>query len=381
MSPQRHIAHFDLDAFFVSVECLNDPSLKGKPLIVGGHNERGVVAACSYEARKFGIHSAMPMKTAMRLCPDSIVVSGTRGEYSKYSRLVTEIIDAKAPLFEKASIDEFYLDLTGMDKYFDPFQWTIQLREEIIEKTKLPISFALASNKLVAKIATDLAKPNGYLQVPAGKEKEFLAPLPVGKLPGVGEQMTSALEELGIRTIRELSDQRAEFLENRFGKWGTELWQKANGIHSGEVIPYYEAKSISTENTFEENIKDPSQLLVELVGMTERVGYELRQDNKMAGCIAVKIRYPDFETTSRQTTIPYTFYDDELILQAKQLFHKLWRKGEPVRLLGVRLSELTDEAIQTNLFSSVEKKSELYKAIDEVKNRFGTDLITKATGK
>jgi len=381
MSPQRHIAHFDLDAFFVSVECLNNPSLKGKPLIVGGHNERGVVAACSYEARKFGIHSAMPMKTAMRLCPDALVVSGTRGEYSKYSRLVTEIIDAKAPLFEKASIDEFYLDLTGMDKYFDPFQWTIQLREEIIEKTKLPISFALASNKLVAKIATDLAKPNGYLQVPAGKEKEFLAPLPVGKIPGVGEQMTSALEELGIRTIRELSDQRAEFLENRFGKWGTELWQKANGIHSGEVIPYYEAKSISTENTFEENIKDPSQLLVELVGMTERVGYELRQDNKMAGCIAVKIRYPDFETTSRQTTIPYTFYDDELILQAKQLFHKLWRKGEPVRLLGVRLSELTDEAIQTNLFSSVEKKSELYKAIDEVKNRFGTDLITKATGK
>ena len=378
---QRYIAHFDLDAFFVSVECINDPSLKGKPLIVGGHNERGVVAACSYEARKFGVHSAMPMKTAMRLCPDAIVVSGTRGEYSKYSRMVTEIIDAKAPLFEKASIDEFYLDLTGMDKYFDPFQWTIQLRDEIIQKTKLPISFALASNKLVAKIATDLAKPNGYLQVPPGREKEFLAPLLVSKIPGVGEQMTASLNELGIRTISELSEQSEEFLENRFGKWGSELWNKANGIHSGEVIPYYEAKSISTENTFEENIKDAEQLLVELVGMTERVGYELRQDNKMTGCIAVKIRYPDFETTSRQTTIPYTFYDDELILQAKQLFHKLWRKGEPVRLLGVKLSELTDEAIQTNLFSNVEKKSELYKAIDDVKNRFGSDFLTKATGK
>jgi len=379
--PQRYIAHFDLDAFFVSVECINDPSLRGKPLIVGGHNERGVVAACSYEARKFGVHSAMPMKTAMRLCPDAIVVSGTRGEYSKYSRMVTEIIDAKAPLFEKASIDEFYLDLTGMDKYFDPFQWTIQLRDEIIQKTKLPISFALASNKLVAKIATDLAKPNGYLQVPPGREKEFLAPLLVSKIPGVGEQMTASLNELGIRTISELSEQSEEFLENRFGKWGSELWKKANGIHSGEVIPYYEAKSISTENTFEENIKDPEQLLVELVGMTERVGYELRQDNKMTGCIAVKIRYPDFETTSRQTTIPYTFYDDELILQAKQLFLKLWRKGEPVRLLGVKLSELTDEAIQTNLFSNVEKKSELYKAIDDVKNRFGSDFLTKATGK
>ncbi len=381
MSSQRYIAHFDLDAFFVSVECLNDPSLKGKPLIVGGHNERGVVAACSYEARKFGIHSAMPMKTAMRLCPQAIVVSGTRGEYSKYSRIVTEIIEAKAPLFEKASIDEFYLDLTGMDKYFDPFQWTIQLREEIIEKTKLPISFALASNKLVAKIATDLAKPNGYIQVPAGKEKEFLAPLSVSKIPGVGEQMTASLKDLGIYTIRELGEQSIGFLEKTFGKWGEELWNKANGVHDSEVIPYYEAKSISTENTFDENIKNADQLLTELVGMTEKVAYELRQENKMAGCIAVKIRYPNFETTSRQTTIPYTFYDDELILQAKQLFHKLWRKNEPVRLLGVRLSELTDEAIQTNLFSNFEKKSELYKAIDDVKNKFGSDLITKATGK
>jgi len=381
MSSQRYIAHFDLDAFFVSVECLNDPSLKGKPLIVGGHNERGVVAACSYEARKFGVHSAMPMKTAMRLCPQALVVSGTRGEYSKYSRIVTEIIESKAPLFEKASIDEFYLDLTGMDKYFDPFQWTIQLREEIIAKTKLPISFALASNKLVAKIATDLAKPNGYIQVPAGKEKEFLAPMLVSKIPGVGEQMTASLREFGIHTIRELSEQSIGFLEKTFGKWGEELWYKANGIHDSEVIPYYEAKSISTENTFDENIKDASELLTELVGMTEKVAYELRQENKMAGCISVKIRYPDFETTSRQTTIPYTFYDDELILQAKQLFHKLWRKDDPIRLLGVRLSELTDEAIQTNLFSNVEKKSELYKAIDEVKNRFGTDLITKATGK
>ena len=378
---QRYIAHFDLDAFFVSVECLNDPSLKGKALIVGGHNERGVVAACSYEARKFGIHSAMPMKTAMRLCPHATVVSGTRGEYSKYSRIVTDIIAAKAPLFEKASIDEFYLDLTGMDKYFDPFKWTIELREEIIEKTKLPISFALASNKLVAKIATDLAKPNGYIQVPAGKEKEFLAPLAVSKIPGVGEQMTAALNELCIDTIGDLSRQSIEFLESRFGKWGGELWYKANGIHDSEVTPYYEAKSISTENTFDENISNPEQLLIELVGMTERVAYELRQENKMAGCIAVKIRYSDFETTSRQTSIPYTFYDDELIRQARQLFHKLWRNGQPVRLLGVRISELTDDAIQTNLFSNVEKKSELYKAIDEVKNRFGTDSLTKATGK
>lgn len=379
-APQRIIAHFDLDAFFVSVECLNNPSLKGKPILVGGR-ERGVVAACSYEARKFGIHSAMPMKTALRLCPQAIVTNNSRSDYSKYSRIVTNIIAEKAPLFEKASIDEFYLDLTGMEKYFQPYQWTIDLRQEIIDKTQLPISFALASNKMVAKIATDQAKPNGYLHIPYGKEKEYLAPLTVNKIPGVGEHTYENLKALGIFTIRDLSEQSPDMLEKRLGKYGIELWNKSQGIHHGEVTPYYEAKSISTENTFEENLTDVNQVMTELVHMTERVAYELRQDNKTAGCITVKIRYPDFETTSKQTTIPYTFYDDELIPKAKELFHKLWRKGQPVRLLGVRLSELTDEAVQTNLFTDTEKKNGLYKAIDDVKNRFGKYAITKATGK
>lgn len=380
-SPQRIIAHFDLDAFFVSVECINDPSLKGRPLIVGGHNERGVVAACSYEARKYGIHSAMPMKTAMKLCPHATVVSGTRGEYSRFSRWVTEIIASKAPLFEKASIDEFYLDLTGMDKYFQPYQWTINLRQQIMNETKLPISFALASNKLIAKIATNEAKPNGYMHVPYGMEQEFLAPLKVNKIPGVGEHTYQTLLDLGIQTIKDLSEKPIAFLESHFGKYGVELWNKSRGLHYGEVISYHEAKSISTENTFDENIADVETLLNELVQQTEKIAFELRQDNKMAGCIAVKIRYPNFETTSRQTTIPYTFYDDELIPQAKELFNKLYRKGEPVRLLGVRLTELTGEAVQTNLFNDVRRKTELYKAIDEVKTRFGTASITKAAGK
>ncbi|MBS1599005.1 MAG: DNA polymerase IV [Bacteroidetes bacterium] len=379
-SPQRIIAHFDMDAFFVSVECLNDPSLKGKPLLVGGHSDRGVVAACSYEARKYGIHSAMPMRTAMKLCPHATVVGGMRGEYSKYSRMVTEIIAANAPLFEKASIDEFYLDLTGMDKYFDPYQWTIDLREKIINETKLPVSFGLAPNKMVAKIATDEAKPNGYLYIPAGREKDFLAPLKVSKIPGVGEHTKNALMELEIQTIKDLSEKSIELLESRLGKYGWDLWHKAQGIHEGEVVPYHEAKSISTENTFEENKTDIDFLMSELVRMTEKISYELRQDNKTAGCIAVKIRYPDFETTSKQTAISYTFYDDELIHHAKDLFHKLYRKGQPVRLLGVRLAELTGDAIQTNLFENVERKTELYKAIDDVKNRFGKYSITKATG-
>ncbi len=374
----RTIVHFDLDAFFVSVECINDPSLKGLPLLVGGHSVRGVVAACSYEARKFGIHSAMPMKTALRLCPHATVRGGTRGAYSKYSRWVTEIIAARAPLLEKASIDEFYLDLTGMNRFFDPYQWTIDLREEIIGKTRLPISFALASNKMISKIATNEAKPNGYIQVPHGREKDFLAPLKVNKIPGVGDQTFLALRELGIETIRDLSEHSVQELERRFGKYGVDLWNKAQGIHEGEVVPYHESKSISTENTFEENKTDMAFLMAELVRMTERVGYELRQEDKTTGCIAVKIRYPDFETTSRQVTIPYTFYDDELIAKAKELFHKLYRKGQPIRLLGVRLSELTGEAVQTNLFENIQKKTELYRAIDEVKNRFGKDAIAKA---
>jgi len=377
---QRIIAHFDMDTFFVSVECLSNPSLKGKPLLVGGHSDRGVVAACSYEARKYGIHSAMPMRTAMKLCPHAILLGGSRGEYSKYSRIVTDIIAANAPVFEKASIDEFYLDLTGMDKYFDPYQWTIDLREKIINETKLPVSFGLAPNKMVAKIATDEAKPNGYLYIPAGREKEFLAPLKVSKIPGVGEHTNLALLEMGIATIKDLSEQKIEVLENRLGKYGWDLWHKAHGIHDSNVHPYHEAKSISTESTFEENKTDMDFLMSELVRMTEKIAYELRQDNKTTGCIAVKIRYPDFETTSKQAAISYTFYDDELISQAKDLFHKLYRKGQPVRLLGVRLAELTADAIQTNLFENVERKTELYKAIDDVKNRFGKYSITKAAG-
>ncbi len=376
--PQRIIAHFDLDSFFVSVEILNDPSLKDKPVIVGGR-ERGVVAACSYAARKFGIHSGMPSKKAFQLCPQLIVANSSRADYSKYSRWVTQIIASNAPLFEKASVDEFYIDLTGMEKFFNPLQWTIELRQQIIDETQLPISFGLASNKMMAKIATDEAKPNGYLQVPFGKEKEFLAPLPVSKIPGVGAHTHEALKAIGIKTIKDISEKTKEELEERLGKWGTDLWYKSQGIHHGEVTQYHEAKSVSSENTFDENKTDMKFLMSELVRMVERISFELRQDSKVAGCIAVKIRYPDFETTSRQTTVPYTCADDEIIPVAKALFHKLYRKGNPVRLLGVRLSELTNDSIQTNLFDDLGRKTDLYKAIDNVKNRFGKTSLTRAS--
>ncbi len=380
-SSVQHInAHFDLDSFFVSVEILNNLSLKGKPVIVGGA-ERGVVAACSYEARKFGVHSAMPSSQAKRLCPQAIFVKGNYAEYSRYSRWVTEIIASRAPLFEKASVDEFYLDLTGMDKYFDALQWTIDLRQQIINDTGLPISFGLANNKMVAKMATNEAKPNGFLQVPFGKEKEFLAPLDVNKIPGVGEQTEQVLKHMGINIIADIHKNTPDELEKKLGKWGIDLWNKAQGIHSSKVVPYHEAKSISTENTFDENVLDMKFLMSEVVRMTERIAYELRQEGKVAGCIAVKIRYPDFQTTSRQTTIPYTAAEDEMIPVVKDLFHKLYKKGTPVRLLGVRLSELTNNAVQTNLFSDKEKKTDLYKAIDDVKNRFGKSSVLRAAGK
>jgi DNA polymerase IV len=375
---QRIIAHFDLDSFFVSVEVLNNPSLKGKPVIVGG-KERGVVAACSYEARKFGIHSAMPSKKAFQLCPQAIVISGTYSEYSKYSRWVTEIIASKAPLFEKASVDEFYLDLTGMDKFFDPLQWTIDLRRQIMEETGLPISFGLASNKMMAKIATNAAKPNGYLQIPAGKEKEFLAPLSVDKIPGVGDQTYEVLKSMGIKTINDVTLRTPEQLEERLGKWGIDLWKKSNGIHDREVTQYHESKSISSESTFNENTTDIDFLMSEVVRMTEKIAFELRQDGKVAGCVAIKLRYPDFETTTKQTTIPYTCADDEIIPVVKELFKKSYRKGAAIRLLGVRLSELTNDAIQTNLFDDVASKSDLYKAIDDVKNKFGKSKLKRAS--
>lgn len=375
------IAHFDLDSFFVSVEILKDPSLKGKPVIVGGQNEKGIVTTCTYEARKFGVHSAMPMKTAMRLCPQAIVVSGNYPEYSKYSKWVTDIIASKAPLFEKASIDEFYIDLHGMDTFFDPLKWTIGLRQLITDETGLPISFGIAKNKMVAKMATNEAKPNGFLQVPAGKEKEFLAPLEVNKIPGVGEQANKILNYHGIKLIRDVHETTPEHLENLLGKWGYELWNKAQGNHTSVITEYRESKSISKENTFHDNVLDVEFLMAEIVRMVEKVCFELRKEEKVAGCVTIKLRYPDFETTSRQASIPYTSADDEIIPVAKALFHKLYKKGKPVRLLGVRLSNFSDDSVQTNLFHDAERKNSLYKSLDQVKNRFGRNSVNRASGK
>jgi len=373
----RHIAHFDLDSFFVSVEILNNPALKGKPVLVGGF-ERGVVAACSYEARKFGIHSAMPMKQAMKLCPHAIVTSSSRGDYSKYSRWVTDIIASKVPLFEKASIDEFYIDMSGMDKFFGVSKYTQQLREYIIKETGLPISCGLSSVKFISKMATNEAKPNGFLEIPHGKEKDFLWPLGIEKINGVGKQTEIQLKNMGLYTIEDIAKTPPDFLEQKLGKWGESLWQKAHGIGNSVVDTSWEQKSMSHENTFDKDYNDIEFLYSELVRLTEKTAYSLRDDEKLTGCVTVKIRYSDFETISRQETIDYTSLDDLLIAKAKDLFNKSWQKGRNVRLLGVRFSQLIPFTMQMSLFDSKEEKLNLYKAVDEIKDRFGSNAVTKA---
>ena len=377
-TPQRYIAHFDLDSFFVSVEMLQNPSLLGKAVVVGGRRDRGVVTTCSYEARKFGVRSAMPMRRAMELCPHAILVKSSYGLYAKYSAWVTTIIAANAPIYEKASIDEFYIDLTGMDTFFNPLAWTIRLRQTIMDETGLPISFGLATNKLVAKIATDEAKPNGYLFVTPGKEKEFLAPLPVEKLGGVGKKSHQTLLALGIYTIGDILKYDGVLLEKALGKWGTQLIRQANGLSDSVVSPHRESKSISAENTFEENTLDVDILLAQLVGQAERVAYELRQEKKYATCVAIKFRNANFETTTRQITIPATIADSDIIKAATDLFTKLYVPGTLVRLLGVRLAGLTDTGAQINLFDNKTDQYALYEAIDSVKNKFGKSVLRKA---
>jgi len=346
--------------------------------VVGGY-ERGVVAACSYEARKFGIHSAMPMKKAFQLCPQVIVTNASRGDYSKYSRWVSDIIASKVPLFEKASIDEFYIDLSGMDKFFGVSQYAKDLRQLITSETGLPISCGLASARFIAKMATNEAKPNGFLEIPHGKETAFLWPLGIEKINGVGKQTEQHLKSYGIYTIEDIAKTPIEHLEKIAGKWGEALWHKAHGIGSTEITTDWEQKSMSHENTFDSDYTDTSFLYNELVRLTEKTAYSLREDEKLTGCVTVKIRYSDFETTSRQETVDYTALDDVLIAKVKDLFNKSYQKARPVRLLGVRFSQFIPFTMQMNLFENNVEKLGLYKVVDNIKNQFGSKVISKAT--
>jgi len=377
---ERHIAHFDLDAFFVSVEQLLNPKLKGKPVLIGGSGDRGVIASCSYEARKFGIHSAMPMAVAKRLCSHAIVVKGDMEQYSKYSGIVTDIIRDTVPLFEKASIDEFYVDMTGMDKFFGCSLFSSELKKKVLKESGLATTYGLASNKLISKVATNEVKPNGQIEIPFGNEKSFLAPLSVIKIPGVGKQTAMQLLKMGVETVKILSEIPVEMLQNLLGKNGGDLWRKANGIDETPVIPYHEQKSISTEHTFQKDTIDLIYLHSELVRMTEKISFELRKQNKLTGCVTVKLRYSDFETYTKQQSISYTNSDDNLIKTASELFEKLYTRRLLIRLIGIRFTNLIPGNYQIDLFNDTQESVRLYQAIDSIKKQYGEQFVMRAVG-
>ena len=373
------ILHLDLDAFFVAVECKNNPRLLGRPLIVGGSSRRGVVAACSYEARRFGVHSAMPIQLALQLCPDATVISGDMESYSRHSHLVTEIIAAHAPLYEKSSIDEFYIDASGMDRFVGTFRWACELRSRIIRESGLPISMAMSVNKMVSKVATGEFKPGAEKRILPGTERDFLAPLAVEKLPMVGAQTAAWLHDMGVRTVATLRQMPVKLLVHAFGKNGVSLWNKAQGIDPSPVVPHVEQKSISTETTFEQDTIDVARLRSVLVSMVERTAFQLRSQHKLTSCVTVKIRYANFDTETKQIHVPYTASDHHLLSVVRELFDRLYNRRMLIRLVGVRLSGLVQGSPQISLFEDTGTRLELYAAMDRIRGRHGEDKVVRAT--
>ncbi|NVK83237.1 MAG: DNA polymerase IV [Cytophagia bacterium] len=377
---EKTILHLDLDTFFVSVERLLDNRLIGKPVLIGGTSDRGVVASCSYEARAYGVHSAMPMRRAKELCPDAIQIRGNSGNYTKHSEAVTEIIKETVPLYEKTSIDEFYADLTGMDKFFSSYQMAKELRARIKKDTGLPISFGLSKNKTVSKVATGEAKPDNEIKIDYGLEKPFLAPLSISKIPMVGQQTQLTLYSLGVKKIQTIQEMPVELMEKVLGKNGISIWKKANGLDNSPVIPYSERKSISTERTFDRDTIDVHKLKGILLAMAENLAFQLRRGLKLTACVTVKVRYSDFNTYTLQSRIPYTSADHVLIPKTLELFNKLYNKRLLVRLIGVRFSHLVEGGLQINLFEDNEEIINLYHAMDKIRDKHGDRSVLRAYG-
>ena len=374
----RVVAHMDLDSFFVSVERLRDSRLNHKPVIVGGNSDRGVVAACSYETRVFGVRSAMPMKVARQLCPDAIVLRGDFEAYSQYSSLVTDIMVDNAPVVEKASIDEFYVDMTGMERYFGAWKFVKELRSKVTKETGLSISLGLSGNKTVSKMATNEAKPAGQLQIFQGQEKVFLAPLSVSKIPLCGKVTTQTLRNMGITNIGVLSQMPLRMLEKTFGKLGTTLWERANGIDHSPIVPYHDPKSASKEITFEKDTTDVDFLRRVLVKLVEELCYDLRKSGFCACCITVKIRYSNFDTFTKQLNIQMSASDLVMIKHVIELFNRLYERRILIRLVGVRFNKLVRGTEQLNLFDGGSKMAPLYLAMDRIRDRYGTHAIGRA---
>lgn len=373
--------HLDLDTFFVSCERLLDSRLNHRPVLIGGTSDRGVVAACSYEARTYGVHSAMPMKLARMLCPDAVVIRGNSGIYSKFSDMVTDIIKERSPLFEKSSIDEFYVDITGMDKFVrTSYIWSQELRETILKETHLPISFGLSTSKTVSKVGTGEAKPNNHIQIAEGHEMPFLAPLSIKKIPMVGEKTYHKLRSMGIEKVKTVQEMPMELMERVLGQNGIVIWKKAQGIDNTPVIAWHERKSISTERTFEKDTTDVVKLRSILIAMAESLAYQLRSGNKLTACITLKIRYSDFQTYTKQRRVSYTSLDHTIIETVLDLFKKMYDRRVLIRLIGVSLSHLVGGSYQIRLFEDSEKIIKLYQAMDRMRDRYGQHAVKRAVG-
>ncbi len=376
---ERTVVHLDLDSFYVSVERLLDDSLKGKPVIIGGTSDRGVVASCSYEARRFGVHSAMPIRMAKQLCPQGIYVRGDMDQYSKYSNIVTEILEEKAPVVEKASIDEHYLDISGMGKYvMQSSQWAHELRLYIMKQTGLPISSGMSINKTVSKVATGEAKPDGEKVIDPGKEKSFLAPLSIKKIPMIGDKTYMILLNMGIERVETIQAMPIELMQKVLGDNGSSIWKKANGIDNNPVEPYSERKSISSENTYGKDTTDILQIRRSMVTMVDQLAYSLRKERKVCGCVTIKLRYFDFQTRTFQARIPYTAADHVLLKKTLELFEKNHSPRIPIRLVGVKFSHIVSGFNQIDLFDDTEEKIKLYQAMDKIRNRFGEEAIMRS---
>ncbi len=377
----RTIVHMDLDSFFVSVERLQDSSLIGKPVIIGGTSDRGVVSSCSYEARKFGVHSAMPAKMAKQLCPHAIFVRGDMDTYSKYSNMVTDVIEAKAPLVEKASIDEHYLDISGMDRYIKhSMLWTHELRQKIMTETGLPISFGLSVNKTVSKIATGEAKPNGEKKVDHGIEKLFLAPLSIKKIPGIGDKTYMLLRNMGIEKVETIQGMPIQVIQKVLGENGQTIWNKANGIDNSLVQPFSEQKSMSTERTFDKDTTDIKELKRLLITMVEGLAFDLRKSKRVTGCVTLKLRYSDFQTHTFQSKIAYTASDHVLLDKVLELFKKNYTRRVLIRLIGIKFSHLVAGQTQIDLFDDTEEMINLYQSLDKIRLRFGDKAVMRSIG-
>ena len=389
---ERQIAktyfHVDMDAFFVSVEELFDPSLKGKPVVVGGRpNERGVVSAASYAARKFGVHSAMPLRTAYKLCPQAIFVDGHPDRYRDYSHKVYDVLTAFSPLVEMASVDEAYLDITGTERlYGQPLRAAHILHERMKAATSLNCSIGIATSRLVAKISSDYAKPNGVLWIVPGQEAAFLAPLDVRKVPGVGKVTEKNLHALGIRKIGDLATLEETFLEQRFGKWGLALAGKSRGLDAGgwfdtEIGEDVGPKSISHEHTFSEDTGDLAQIESTLARLSEMVGRRLREHGLHARTIQLKLRYSDFSTITRAHSLARpTQLDTELFDQSRDLFRRNWKPGAKVRLLGVQASSFEEATEQMDLLAEDkhDRWTAAMAAADRMRDKFGESAVSLA---